>query len=75
MDLQTMGRILGLVGISMLVLGGMLWLGGRMGLGNLPGDVRLNGPGWGCYMPIATMILISLLLTIVVNVILRFFSK
>lgn len=75
MDLQTMGRILGLVGISMLVFGALLWLGGRIGLGMLPGDIRLNGAGWGCYLPIATSILISLLLTVVLNLALRFFNK
>ncbi len=75
MDLQTMGRILGLFGISMLVLGALLWFGGRMGLGSLPGDIRLNGAGWGCYVPIATSILISLLLTVVLNLVLRFFKR
>ena len=75
MDLQNIGRILGLVGISMLILGALLWFGGRMGLGTLPGDIRRSGTGWSCYMPIATSILISLLLTIVLNLILRFFNK
>lgn len=75
MDLQTMGRILGLLGISMLVVGALLWFGGRMGLGTLPGDIRLNGAGWGCYVPIATSILISLLLTVVLNLVLRFFNR
>lgn len=75
MDLQTVGRILGLVGISMLAVGALLWFGGRLGLGTLPGDIRLNGAGWGCYLPIATSILISLALTVVLNLVLRFFNK
>ena len=75
MDLQAMGRILALIGISMLVLGGLLWFGGRVGLGTLPGDVRFNGDGWGCFMPIGTSILISLLLTIVLNIVLRFLNR
>lgn len=75
MDLQNIGRILGLVGISMLVLGALLWFAGRMGLGTLPGDIRLNGVGWGCYLPIATSILISLLLTVVLNLVIRFFNR
>lgn len=70
-----MGRILVLVGIAMVVLGALLWFGGRMGLGSLPGDIRLNGGGWGCYAPIATSILISLLLTLVLNLFLRFFNR
>ncbi|MDO8848468.1 MAG: DUF2905 family protein [Coriobacteriia bacterium] len=75
MDLQTIGRIIQIAGISMLVLGALLWLGGRMGLGTLPGDIRLNGAGWGCYVSIATSILLSLLLTVVLNLLLRFFNK
>ena len=75
MDLQTVGRILGLVGISMLAVGALLWFGGRLGLGTLPGDIRLNGAGWGCYLPIATSILISLVLTVVLNLVLRFLNK
>lgn len=70
-----MGRVVALLGVSMLIVGGLLWLGGRLGLGALPGDLRLSGQGWSCFVPIATSIILSLLLTIVLNVVWRFFSK
>jgi Protein of unknown function (DUF2905) len=75
MDLQTMGRILALLGVSMLVVGALLWAAGRLGLGGLPGDLRLSGAGWSCYVPIVTSILLSLLLTLVLNLILRAMGK
>lgn len=71
MDLQTLGKYLALLGLSLLVVGGLLALGGRLGLGSLPGDVRVQREGFGCYLPIATSILLSLLLTIVLNLLLR----
>ena len=70
-----MGRIVALLGISMVVVGGLLWLFGRLGLGSLPGDLHVNGAGWSCYVPIVTSILLSLLLTIVLNLILRAMGK
>ena len=71
MDLQTLGKYLALLGLSLLVVGGLLALGGRLGLGSLPGDVRVQRESFGCYLPIATSILLSLLLTIVLNLLLR----
>ncbi len=73
MDLQTLGKFVVLMGISLAIVGVALWFGGRLGLGSLPGDLKLSGEGWSCFAPIATSIVLSLLLTLVLNVILRFF--
>jgi hypothetical protein len=75
MDLQTMGRIVLLLGLAMVIAGGLLLLGSRLGLGSLPGNVRVGGQNWSCYLPIAASILLSLLLTLIVNVLWRLFSK
>lgn len=75
MDLQGLGKVLALLGLVLLGLGLALWLGGRLGLGSLPGDIRITNEGWGCYVPIASMIILSVLLTIIVNVVLRLFGK
>ena len=45
------------------VLGLLLSLFGRTGLGRLPGDIVVQRGGWTFYFPIATMILVSLLLS------------
>ncbi|MBW6468607.1 MAG: DUF2905 domain-containing protein [Anaerosomatales bacterium] len=75
MDLQGIGRVVIVAGLALAVLGLVIWFGGRLGLGSLPGDLRLGDEDWGCYVPIASMILLSVVLTIVVNVLLRLFDR
>lgn len=73
MDFQGFGRILVLLGISLAIVGGLMLVLGRLGAGSLPGDIRIQSSGWGCYIPILGSIVLSILLTIVVNVLLRWF--
>jgi hypothetical protein len=74
MDLTSVGKWLFAVGILVAGLGIGLWLAGRLGLplGRLPGDLRFGGEGWSFSFPIVTCILVSVVLTILVNVFLRF---
>lgn len=67
---------------KLLILGGGLllaaglalyFLGDKLSwLGRLPGDIRFERENFRFYFPIATMILLSLLLTIVINLVRRF---
>lgn len=41
-------------------------------IGRLPGDIRMEGENSSFYFPITTMIIISIVLTILVNIIKRF---
>jgi Zn-dependent protease with chaperone function len=74
MDLTSVGKWLFAVGILVAGLGLGLWLAGRLGLplGRLPGDLRFRGEGWSFSLPIVTCILVSIVLTILVNLFLRF---
>lgn len=74
MDLQTIGKFLALLGVSVAFLGGLLWFGGRLGLGSLPGDFRLGNESWGCYLPIGTSLLLSIALTLLLNLVWRWFK-
>jgi Protein of unknown function (DUF2905) len=65
------GRILLIVGVVLVVVGGLAVLGVRLPFGRLPGDIAIEGERGGIYIPIATMIVISVVLTIVVNLFLR----
>ena len=58
-----MGRILMLVGGCLLVMGLVLTLGGKMGFGRLPGDIVYRRGGFTFYFPLATCLILSLLLT------------
>jgi DUF2905 family protein len=42
-------------------------------IGRLPGDIRIEKENFKFYFPIATMIIFSLLLTLIIQVIKRFF--
>jgi hypothetical protein len=62
MDLPKTLIILGVV----LVAIGLAWLiGERLGLGRLPGDIVIERDGFRLYIPIATSIIISIVLSLV----------
>ncbi len=66
-----MGKYLFIAGV-VLILVGVLWLfAERIGLGRLPGDIVIERENFRLYLPIATSLLISILL----SVILYFFSR
>jgi hypothetical protein len=44
-------------------------------LSSLPGDIRIETDGFSCFVPIVSMILLSVLLTILLNIILRLLSR
>ena len=62
-----MGRVLLVLGVTLVVIGGIVMLLGRTGLplGRLPGDILYRGKNTTFYFPLATSILISVVLSIV----------
>ena len=61
-----MGRILMLMGAALLILGALLSFGPRVPwLGRLPGDIVIERDNFRFYFPIATSIVISIILTLV----------
>lgn len=76
MDIQTIGRILLATGIVIALLGGVLLLAGRfLNLGSLPGDIRIESDNFTCLVPVASMILLSIVLTIILNIIVRLINR
>lgn len=74
MTASSLGRILLYMGLGLVLLGGLTLLLGRMlDLGNLPGDLIYKGDNVRVYVPIATMIVLSVLLTLLLNLTLRLF--
>jgi hypothetical protein len=65
------GRVLLVAGIVLVVIGGLAALGIRLPFGRLPGDIAIEGERGGLYVPIATMLVISLILTVLLNLFLR----
>jgi hypothetical protein len=68
MELAQFGRVLVLIGAVILGFGVLLVVADRVPLiGRLPGDIRVSGDGWTIYVPIATSIVLSVLLTVVLS--------
>jgi hypothetical protein len=69
-----MGKMLVLLGAGLLIVGGALMLLGRthLPLGRLPGDIIYRGKSTTFYFPLATAILVSLVLSMVLYLIGRF---
>lgn len=71
-----MGKWVMLIGGALVLLGGLMWLLSKIPfLGRLPGDIRIEKPGFTCLVPLASSIILSILLTIVVNVIARLLRR
>ncbi len=71
MDLSSVGRILIGIGVLVILVGGLLALGGRLPFGRLPGDISIQGQSGGFFFPIVTCILLSVILTVVLNIVIR----
>jgi hypothetical protein len=76
-DLSTLGKWIIFAGLVVAAVGGLVWLAGKTGLpiGRLPGDILIKRDGGVFYFPIATSILFSLGLTLLLNLILRLFKR
>jgi hypothetical protein len=66
-----LGRILLVIGLVLVVIGGLAAMGVRLPFGRLPGDIAITGEHGGIYIPIASMIVVSIILTILANLFLR----
>lgn len=75
--MESVARYLILGGIILILLGGGMYLAAKFGipLGRLPGDIRIEGENGSFYFPITSSILVSVVLTILFNIISRFLGK
>ncbi|MBA3425670.1 MAG: DUF2905 domain-containing protein [Rubrobacter sp.] len=71
MGLEGVGKLLIGGAVVLLVLGGLLFLLGRFGVDRLPGDLVFRRGDFTLYFPIGLMILLSVVGTIVLNIVFR----
>ncbi len=73
--MQSAAKILIVTGVILIIAGIAIWLLSDKlhWFGNLPGDIKIKRENITIYAPIMTFLLISLALTIIVNIIKRFF--
>jgi hypothetical protein len=69
--LEGLGKLLIGGAVVLLVLGGLLFLLGRFGVDRLPGDLVFKRGDFTLYFPIGLMIVLSVVGTIVLNIIFR----
>lgn len=69
--MKDMGKLIMIGGALLVVAGFILWLGGDKlkWFGNLPGDIRIRKPRFSFYMPITSMIIISIVLSFIIWII------
>lgn len=74
MDQQT-GKYILIVGVFIVVAGILIYFFHDYfkWIGRLPGDIRVERENFKFYFPLATMIILSLVLTILINIFKRFF--
>jgi hypothetical protein len=64
--MEPLGRTLMLLGVVLVIVGAVVYLAPSIPLlGRLPGDLRVERPGFSLYFPITTCIVISLVLSAV----------
>lgn len=73
MDGQQIGKWIMTAAGVLFLAGGVVYLIGRTGLplGRLPGDIRIERENFTCIFPLATSIIVSLLLTVGLNLLVR----
>lgn len=73
MTSPSAGLALVLLGLAIVVVGLLVWSGGFAWFGRLPGDIRIERETVHIYIPIVSMLVISVVLSLLLNLISRFF--
>ena len=77
MPLISLARILIALGLIFLIGGGLLYLAAKTGfpLFNLPGDIRIERGNFTCVAALGTSLLLSILLTVGLNILARWLNR
>ncbi|NNB88549.1 DUF2905 domain-containing protein [Corallococcus sp. AB018] len=71
--MKSEGLMLVVAGLGLAVVGLLVWAGAFSWFGRLPGDIRVESGNTRVYAPLASMLLISVLLSLGAWVVRRFF--
>jgi hypothetical protein len=75
--MNDLARILIVMGLAITLIGVVILVAVRFfpWLGHLPGDIRYEGENFNLYIPLGTMILISVVGTLLLNIVIRIFRR
>jgi hypothetical protein len=74
MNVQRLGPVLVTVGVALVLAGLLAWSGGLAWLGRLPGDIRVERDGLKLFIPLTSMLLVSVAASILLTLVRRFFQ-
>jgi di/tricarboxylate transporter len=66
---RSAGIVLLLLGLGIALVGALIWSGALGWFGRLPGDLRLGGDNARVYIPITSMIIVSIVLTLILSIV------
>ena len=66
-----LGRFVLAIGVVLVIVGGLAMAGIRLPFGRLPGDIAVTGEHGGLFIPLGTMLVISIVLSVLFNLFLR----
>ena len=74
--MAPIGKAVVSIGAMLVIIGLIFWFAGDKlsWFGRLPGDIRIERPGFSCFFPITTMIIVSIVLSILLSLLSRFFK-
>ena len=70
---RPLGLLIVGLGVAAIVIGLLVWAGWLSWFGRLPGDIRIERENVRVYFPIVSMILISIVLSLLLSLLRRFF--
>ena len=73
MEPRSLGLLIFRAGVSLALVGLIVYYGGFSWFGRLPGDIRYQGENTRVFFPVTSMILASVVLTLLVNLLRRWF--
>lgn len=73
MNGRSSGLLIAAIGVAVIVLGLLIYSGALSWFGRLPGDIRYEGRNSRVFIPITSMLLISLALSFMMYLLRRFF--
>ena len=73
MDSRATGLVLVVAGAVLVLVGLVVWSGGLSFFGRLPGDFHYEGENTRVYVPLASMLIVSVVLSVLAAVVRRFF--
>lgn len=77
MSLEPIARFIMIAGVVLFLVGGLIYLLSRLGVNlfQLPGDIRFESGNLTCMVPLVSSFLLSILLTVILNLIIRYLNR